>query len=137
MYKKIILFGFSIVGIISLFLPYNKITVIGCTFDSGCITNYYYDPFIKYLHYFFKLNSLTYFDIFEFSAFIIVVFSLVFSSVLLFFNKLKASLLFVTLTLLLVSISIYNCYDMLGYGCYIILSHQLLLLAFSIKTLKT
>ena len=133
MYKKIILFVFSIIGLISLFLPYNKITVIGCTFNNGCITNYYYDPFIKYLNYFFNLNSITYFDIFEFSAVIIVVISLVFSPVLLFFNKLKASLVFIALTLLLISISIYNCYDMLGYGSYIILSHQLLLLGFSIK----
>lgn len=132
MYKKIILLGLSLLGLISLFLPFNKSIVIGCSMDGGGSVDYYYDPFIKYLFDFFTFPSITYLDIFEFLAFILVIFSLVFSPVLLFFNRKNISLLLIVLTLGLMFISIYNSYDMLGYGCYVILFQQSVLLVLTI-----
>lgn len=132
MYKKTSLFIFSLVGLISLFLPFNKSIVIGCGMDGGGSVDYYYDPFIKYLFDFFTFPSITYLDIFEFLAFILVIFSLVFSPVLLFFNRKNISLLLIVLTLGLMFISFYNSYDMLGYGYYIILLQQSVLLVLGI-----
>ena len=132
MYKKIILFGLSLLGLISLFLPYNKSIAIGCGLDGESSTYYYYDPFIKCLFDFFTLASFSYLDIFGFFLTILVIFSIVFSPVLLFFNRKNVSLLLIVLTLGLMLISIYNSYDMLGYGCFVILFQQSVLLVLTI-----
>jgi len=132
MYKKIILLGLSLLGLISLFLPYNKSIAIGCGLDGECSTSYYFDPFIKCLYDFFTLASFSYLDIFGFFLTILAIFSIVFSPVLLFFNRKNVSLLLIVLTLGLMLISIYNSYDMLGYSCYVILFQQSVLLVLTI-----
>jgi hypothetical protein len=132
MYKKTSLVIFSLVGLISLFLPYNKSIAIGCGLDGESSTYYYYDPFIKCLSDFFTLASFSYLDIFGFFLTILVIFSLVFSPVLLFFNRKNVSLVLIVLTVGLMIVSIYNSCDMLGYGCYVILFQQSVLLALTI-----
>ncbi|OOV28746.1 hypothetical protein BXU11_02020 [Flavobacterium sp. LM5] len=132
MYKKAFFLIFSLVGFISLFLPFNKVIIIGCALDGGGFTDYYYDPFIKYLVDFFTFQSITFLDVFEFLAFILVIFSLVLTPLLLFYNRKKISLLLIVLTLGLMIISLYNSYDSLVYGYYIIFLQQSVLLVLTI-----
>ena len=132
MYKKKSLFIFSLVGLISLFLPYNKVIIIGCGIDGTGSMDYYYNSLVKYLFDFFTFSSVTYLVVFEFLALILVIFSLLFSPVLLFFNRKNVSLLLIVLTLGLMFISICNSYDMLGCGYYIILLQQSVLLVLTI-----
>jgi hypothetical protein len=127
MFKKTIVFIFSLIGLLSLFLPFSKNVVIGCG-DNDCFTDYYFDSLIKYLFDFFKLSSITYFDIFEISALIVVIFSVLFSPVLLFLSKKIGGLLLIVLTLIIMFIPFYNSYNYLGYGYYIILLQQTVLL---------
>lgn len=132
MYKKAFFLIFSLVGFISLFLPFNKVIIIGCALDGGGFMDYYYNPFIKYLVDFFTFQSITFLDVFEFLAFILVIFSLVLTPLLLFYNRKKISLLLIVLTLGLMIISLYNSYDSLGYGYYIIFLQQSVLLVLTI-----
>jgi hypothetical protein len=132
MYKKAFFLIFNLVGFISLFLPFNKVIIIGCALDGDGFTDYYYDPFIKYLVDFFTFQSITFLDVFEFLAFILVIFSLVLTPLLLFYNRKKITLLLIVLTLGLMIISLYNSYDSLGYGYYIIFLQQSVLLVLTI-----
>ena len=132
MYKKAFLVIFSLVGFISLFLSFNKVIIISCALDGGGSTDYYYDPFIKYLVEFFTFQSITFLDVFEFLAFILIIFSLLITPLFLFYNRKKISLLLIVLTLGLMIISLYNSYDSLGYGYYIIFLQQSVLLVLTI-----
>lgn len=47
MYKKAFFVIFSLVGFVSLFLPFNKVIIISCALDGGGFTDYYYDAFLS------------------------------------------------------------------------------------------
>ncbi len=127
MYKKAVVVFFSLIGLVSLFLPFSKNVAIGCG-DNSSFTNYYYDNLITYLSDFLKISSITYSNAFEFSALIIVTFSLVFSPVLFLLNKKNISLFLIVSTLLLMFIPFYNSYNFLSYGYYIVFLQQTVLL---------
>jgi hypothetical protein len=127
MHKKIVVVIFSLIGLVSLFLPFSENVVIGCG-DNGSFTDYYYDSLIKSFFDFLKFPSASYSIFFEFIAFIIIVFSVVFSPILLFLNKKIVGLILIILTLIIMFIPFYNSYNYLGYGYYIIILHQTVLL---------
>lgn len=134
MHKKIISFTFSLLGIVSLFLPYSKVVITACG-ENFSSTDYYYDSFIRIISDFFntlpRLNNLI-----ETLLILLVCFSLTFSSILFLWNKITTSILLVIVTLILMSIAFYNLHDDLGFGYYVIIFQQIALLFYIIYSKK-
>ncbi|RKR10350.1 hypothetical protein C8C83_2024 [Flavobacterium sp. 90] len=130
MHKKIISFTFSLLGFVSLFLPYNKVVITACG-ENFRSRDYYYDSLIRFIPDFFstlpRLNNLI-----ETLLILLVCFSLIFSSILFLLNKITTSILLVIVTLLIMSISFYNLHDDLGFGYYVIIFQQIALLFYII-----
>ncbi|PIF31962.1 hypothetical protein CLU81_2473 [Flavobacterium sp. 9] len=130
MHKKIISFTFSLLGIVSLFLPYNKVVITACG-ENFSSRDYYYDSFITIFSDFFstlpRLNNLI-----ETLLLLLVCFSLSFSSILFLLNKITTSIILVILTLVIMSISFYNLHNDLGFGYYVIIFQQVALLFYII-----
>lgn len=126
MHKKIISFIFSLLGIVSLFLPYNKVVTIGCG-ENFSSTDYYYNNFIEIIPYLFR-RSFIFNNLIETLLALLVCFSLTFSSILFLLNKIIISIFLIILTLLLMSFAFYNLYDILSFGYYVIFFQQIALL---------
>jgi len=131
MHKKTISLFFSLLGIISLFLPYNKVVVIGCGKNFSSI-DYYYDSFIKSIFNFFISTHRSFNNLIEIFLSLLICFSLAFCSILFLFNKISIAIFLIILTLILMSISFYNLQDDLGFGYYVIVFQQIILLLYII-----
>ena len=131
MHKKTISLFFSLLGIISLFLPYNKVVVIACGKNFSSI-DYYYDSFIKSIYNFFISTHCSFNNLIETFLSFLICFSLAFCSILFLFNKISIAIFLIILTLILMSISFYNLQDDLGFGYYVIVFQQIILLLYII-----
>ncbi|GEM_PF-5558131 len=132
MLKKTVCFVFSFIGIISLFLPYNQDIVISCG-ENYSSKDYYYNSFIKFVPEFFN-SSLSFNSLIEALLLLIIYFSLVFSPILFLFDKIKTSIVFIVLTLILMSMSFFSSNDDLAFGYYVMVFHQILLLFYILKS---
>lgn len=125
-YKKTILLIFSLLGIISLFLPYKRVTVVGCGKNFSSM-DYYYDNLAKSIFSDFTMSQagliLTLLGI-------LVIFSLSVSPILFLFNKIIISVFLIVVTLILMFICFYNLNDDLGFGYYVIIFQQITLLLY-------
>lgn len=130
MHKKIIPFIFSSLGVVSLFLPYSKTAIVGCG-KNYTSTSYYYDRFIKIILDSCRLTAFS--NVIELLFALLVCFSLVFSSILFSFNRTTAPILLITLTLLLMVISFFNLQNDLGFGYYVIVFQQIILLFYIVS----
>jgi len=130
MHKKIIPFIFSLLGIVSLFLPYSKVVITACG-ENFSSTDYYYDSFIKIILDLFSILP-SFNNLIETLLSLLVCFSVTFSSILFLLNKITISILLVILTMLLMSIAFYNLYDDLSFGYYVIFFQQIALLFYII-----
>ena len=121
---------FSLLGTISLFLPYKKITIIGCGQNFSSI-DYYYDNLVKSIFIDFSMSTVGLIQTF---LGILVIFSLCISPILLLFNKIIIAVFLIVLTLVLMFISFYNLNDDLGFGYYVIVFQQIILFLYIISS---
>ena len=124
MHKKASVIIFIIIGLVSLYLPYNKVTVIGSGLDGGDSTDYYYDSLVD----FFKSPTFNYNYVLDTLAVLIVVVSLLFSPIFSFLNRKKTAIILTLVSISFLIISFYNLNDDLGFGYYIIIIQQITLL---------
>lgn len=132
MNKKTIALIFSFLGIVSLFLPYNQNIVIACgkNFSSK---EYYHNSFINFITEFFN-RTLNLSDIIEVFLILIIYFSLIFSSILFLFNKIRISIFLIVITLILMTISFVSSRNDLLFGYYLMAFHQILFLFYIVKS---
>ena len=121
-----------LIGFISLFLPYYESTVISCGFNSSSI-NYFYDNLLtRYLECFQNPNKIP-FNLLEIVLQTIIILAVVFSTILIYYSKNKIAFSLVIMTLILLFIQLCFINEMLCYGFYVVLIHQLTLLALIIN----
>ncbi len=132
MNKKTIALIFSFLGIVSLFLPYNQDIVIACGKDFNS-KEYYHNNFINFITESFN-RTLNLSDIIEAFLILIIYFSLIFSSILFLFNKIRTSIFLIVITLILMAISFVSSRNDLLFGYYLMAFHQILLLFYIVKS---
>lgn len=132
MNKKTIALIFSFLGIVSLFLPYNQDIIIACGKDFGS-KEYYHNSFINFIIESFN-KTLNISNITEAFLILIIYFSLIFSSILFLFNKIKISIFLIFITLFLMTISFVSSRNDLLFGYYLMALHQIFLLFYIVQS---
>jgi hypothetical protein len=134
MKNKILFYCLFLIGFISIFLPFNKESAIGCGYEASIVHSYnqnLFEAYIKNLAIL-KLDFVNILDIIFSSLFIL---SIIIPVILFSYKKHIALIiinLFSLLTLLLIGFS-RNFDDDLLFGYYILVSQQIVLLSLQLK----